>query len=100
MSAFRPRCVPFEPTYPTSTPVPAATSRSMVKFQLCRYGEGAFTSYPLDPVTPVTLASAAGKGFESVTRFGFVVDPVNVCVSEKGKPPVRSVRIALNLEPV
>src|SRR5262249_39642057 len=100
MSAFRPRCAPFEPVYPASTAMPCAISRSIVKFQLCRYGDGAFTSYPFAPVTPVTLASAAARGFEIVTRFGLVVDPVKLWVKENGNPPVRSVRIALSREPV
>ena len=44
--------------------------------------------------------SEAGKGLSSVSAAGLLVDPVNDCESENGKPPVRSVRIALSRLPV
>jgi hypothetical protein len=72
----------------------------MVKFQLARYGEGGLTSYPFEVVTPESLASDAGKGFERVSAAGLPVEPVNDCERENGKPPVRSVRIALRRLPV
>ena len=43
---------------------------------------------------------AGGNGLESVTRFGLLDDPVNVWLIEKGNPPEKSVRMALNRDPV
>src|SRR5438034_8120176 len=68
-------------------------------------GESSFLVYLLTQVktavvTPAVFAMAAGKGLESVTRVGLVVAPVKVWEMEKGNPPEKSVRMALNLDPV
>src|SRR5664280_2633106 len=49
---------------------------------------------------PESLASDAGNGLAKVSAAGLLVEPVKDCESEKGKPPVRSVRIALSRLPV
>src|SRR5436309_8603474 len=90
-SYLRPKCVPFDALYPASTATACPRSRSIVKFQLCRYGDGGFGSKPFDVLMPDVLAREVGKGFAMVNRLGLVVDPVNDCEIANGNPPVRSV---------
>ena len=65
----------------------------MVKFQLCRYGDGGFGSKPFEVLMPEVLASDAGNGLPIVSRLGLLIEPVNDCEIEYGNPPVRSVRV-------
>jgi len=78
MCALRP-CIPHLDGHSV------AKSLSIVRFQLSRYGDGGFTSYPLVVVTPESFAREAGNGFASVNRAGLLVDPVKLCEREYGK---------------